>query len=394
MGMKEYLMTRNIYSRVNTRFKLFVSDDSLYTKLLACGMTGLTNPTDDGIGARSGVAVQAETLIGDNTTYIDLEIDVSLGNVHDIEFFVDLTTNNTVLLGNKNNTIESITFTLGNQLRYRDSDNVSYVTPILGHTETKKYKYERNLTDLKLYENDVLIDTHIVGLGTLTINRLLGYQTATFNWKNNLELLKLTWNGKTYQSNFSSRSDDGIVSLYNIEDNTDVINGEQFLSPAISTIVNNTVVDLFDLYGGTIAGFQTHTFDIGGLEFVPEFTLMPAMKNGKLTTFVNGVNPTADSVGRIKYDIVITDNLGVPNGGIFEDGNYFKSADKYNGKIIEDTTNIMFDGNGDPINIEIATVLQNTNNQQFINKATKKIAWTKAPLTGDCLADMIEYMEI
>jgi dihydroxyacetone kinase DhaKLM complex PTS-EIIA-like component DhaM len=85
------------------------------------------------------------------------------------------------------------------------------------------------------------------------------------------------------------------------------------------------------------------------------------------------------------YDIIITDITGTPNSGDFVDGNYFKINGQFQEVIDADTTNILYSIGEVPNIIEIATVLEITNDQLFVNKTTNEIGFFETALTGACL---------
>jgi len=298
----------------------------------------------------------------------------------------------------------------------------------------------------------------------------------------NLVSLKMTnkSTGKTYQSNFSSR-DDGILSLYNLDDESDVVLMQQYLSPAVPLVENYSVVSLedskgmsvskalgknlfdkdnltlnyrldhtnghivantngyvsdymfleeitidvftlmtnysffrlcyFDVDKKYISGTQTtnpttkpsnacyarisnneasqpkddvmvnvgtsalpyepylgYTHDQEGLIPVSQGISMPAMSNGRLATYVNGVNPIADSVGRLKLNKAFCDSDGTLN----PDGLYFKADPPSNLDRIHDITGILYDlTTHQPIVKPVESQVANENNQFFVKKEWK-----------------------
>ena len=115
--------------------------------------------------------------------------------------------------------------------------------------------------------------------------------------------------------------------------------------------------------------------------------------NGYGYVFREGIHPTADSVGAIKMDMVVCDVNGVATGGEFISGAYIRKKDKYNGERKHDLDYLLYDEvTGEPLVIPYDDLVANTNNQLFVNAADKKVAFTKEPLSGECLDKMDKYM--
>ena len=103
---------------------------------------------------------------------------------------------------------------------------------------------------------------------------------------NGIKALTTDYNGSTYALNPSSIDSNGIVTLYNIDDNTDFILGQQFNAPQDPREENRTQISIEDMYGLSISDGVNYYYDRFLETLVPDGTNMPSAKNGKLFTHV------------------------------------------------------------------------------------------------------------
>lgn len=488
-----------------------------------CGLLSYNTPEEDRVGKKSRPAIQAETLIGDGITYVKFEKTLipSTGNFKlkiIVSDFLSVGVDNTIVSQYQGG--EPGRFILG-------VDSNGFLHPFIAgylglgtHSisdgEPHLIEFERSGNDFTIkVDGQTDINFNYTGVIYQTNTEFLSYGNGG-SGKLNANAIKLTIDN--YQTNFSSRDDNGVISLYNIDDETDVILGQQFLSPAVPTEINNTVVSLEDDYGVSVSkalgknlidykdignGYNTivtqitdgvnvngvyfaqvnaslnvgehyvlnwetenisgissdtwriqyddntysvqpskgnaivptkktkylllyvglnvqteanftkiqlengsfptsyepykgYTYDQAGTMPVPQGVNMPAMKNGKLATFADGVNPIADSKGRIKYNLTVCDDDGIPLDIPFGPNGYIVLDQKYNAITIADTQRILTTTQGIPIVKPYNELANITGLQLFGSEDKQKILFFEEQLTegSECLYKTLKFLRL
>ncbi len=96
--------------------------------------------------------------------------------------------------------------------------------------------------------------------------------------------------------------------------------------------------------------------------------------------------PKAQYIKRIRFNAVVCDVSGTPTGLPFASGGYIKVDQFYSEQFIADTTNILYETNGDSKIIEYDTLDEITNNQLFVSADKQNIQFYNVPLppSSDC----------
>ncbi len=199
--------------------------------LKKCGMIQYSKGSTNGvlidkIGKSTRDAVQGRTLVGNGQTYGTFTW-TQASALWDVEFEVNVTSSTDQVLFDcrKDGGVGYAFFNSSNQLS----------------TSSGSISIEGN----KYIVSDITLD-----FTTLVLNA-----NSVFILKFNENLLSLKMTNKStgieYNLNIEERQSTGILSL-NGSDGTKIL-GQQYLSPATATVVNNTVESAFDRLGGSIA---------------------------------------------------------------------------------------------------------------------------------------------
>ncbi len=385
MSLRNYLLRRG--DQENDRYKLFISSVFGYLKK-HCGLEsyakGITSNTMIDKVGKSGTesgrdAVQGRTILGDGSTWLDLDIDVQDDSNWYWEVEGNFADTSNGWNGNRNND-GSQRFIWGIQdskwfLGYKDDGSAG---AIASDTDNHIFKITG---DGKLFVDGDLINDKHTATGSLSAKNLFllaaNYSTkveSNFNCKSCRIHLP---SGITYTLDINP--DNNVYSLI-LSDNSAQIDVQQYLAPATPTEVNITQEDVRDLYGYTVAT-GTETRDSAGLSAYTVGYKIPNYSNGLSVGYIAGEHFAGTFSGRVKYNYSIV-------------GDVFKVAEKYNGMIVDDTSHIFYDASGNINTLSWAGMSNITNEQLFINKTTNQVGFFENALTPgtDCYDKAVFFM--
>ena len=340
-----------------------------------CGLLmGVTDGVTDQVGKTTRLAVQGQAIVGDGSTYISLALQ-NLGNTHTIEFTFTTPTLFSPIIG-RSSTNEGIFITGTSKIRYRGSDGVSHDFGIsLNIGEKYNIKLIRESSLLTLLINDIFYASKVIPTNvTLSYEYLFWYLTSN-KYIGILELFKIN----NYTLN--TIPDSGVYQLIPV-DGSEPILCQQYLAPAIPTVINIDVVSMQDALGyteqsGAVQYYKdqalTLPFTVG--------TLIPNYPDGMTSTgYVDGAHPQGQYLGRAKYNFI-------------NNGTTLTLADNYNEVFKADTTGILHTA-GVPKVLTIVTVPNIANNQFFFDSNGKMLFFENSLLEdSDCMIKALKHMK-
>jgi len=363
-----------------------------------CGLESYSKGVTDGVlidkvgktGTESSrEAVQALTLLGDGSTYLEADgILIPETDDFDVTFkciFDNIVSREGIIRQYTSAPVDPfrwyVTTDVTGVLRYFHGGNVILGTTVVSTTEESVVRFVKDATSTRLYLNDNLEITDI-NRNMEQSNTIFLSDSSLGSFEGKLKSLTIN-NGITYTLDINPDNNEYALIP---DDNSPQIDVQQFLAPATPTEINITNEDIRDLYGYTVAtGVETR--DSAGLSPYTVGYKIPNYYNGLSVGYLSGEHFRGTYTGRVKYNFSLV-------------GDVLKLDDLYNGIFIADVTGILHTAgvlnelswSGIP-NIKLG---EGGNPQMIANKDEESVAFYEngLPEGSDCLYRALKLQKL